>query len=108
MLKENNKKRVVTIVSMMVLAMLLMSVCVCFADVGDDVANGITQAITTIRKIINPIATVAVIGCGVYCIMGSDPQNIQKAKKWGIAIFIGLVLINLASPIVNWASSIGK
>ena len=91
-----------------VLAIALSMTAVCFADVGDDIATGITTAITTVRKIINPIATIAVIGCGIYCIMGSDPTNIKKAKSWAIAIFVGLILINVAGPIVDWASSIGK
>ena len=90
------------------LVLVFSMTAVCFADVGDDIATGINTAISTVKKIINPIATIAVIGCGVYCIMGSDPTNIKKAKSWGIAIFVGLVLINVAGPIVEWASSIGK
>ena len=90
------------------LALVLSSVAFVFADVGDDVSAGIISALGTLRKIVNPIATIAVIGCGIYCIMGSDPQNIKKAKTWGISIFVGLLVINLADKIVSWASLIGK
>ena len=78
-----------------------------FADVGDDIATGIKNALGTVKKIVNPVATIAVIGCGLYLIMGSDPQNLKKAKTWGISIFAGLLIINLADQIINWASSIG-
>lgn len=105
-----NRRRTALIVLIAVVTLVLMSTVVAFAagDVGDQIASGINDAIKTVRKIINPIATIAVIGCGIYCIMGSDPQNIKKAKTWGIAIFVGLILINIAGPIVDWASSIGK
>jgi len=103
-----NKKTKALLMLVLVLGLIFMSTVVCFADVGDQIAGGINDAIKTVRKIINPIATIAVIGCGIYCIMGSDPQNIKKAKTWGIAIFVGLILINIAGPIVDWASSIGK
>ena len=96
------------IVIMLALMLVLASTAVCFADVGDDIAGGILSAIVTLRKVVNPIAIIAVIGCGIYCIMGSDPTNIKKAKTWGISIFVGLVVINLADKIVAWASMIGK
>lgn len=81
---------------------------VVFADVGDDINAGITEALTTVKKIVNPIATVAVIGCGLYLLMGSDPQSLKKAKTWGLSIFAGLLIINLADRIVTWASAIGR
>ena len=96
------------IVICLALILVLSSAAFVFADVGDDVSAGILSALTTLRKIVNPIATIAVIGCGIYCIMGSDPQNIKKAKTWAISIFVGLLVINLADKIVAWASMIGK
>lgn len=103
------KKRIVAIAMLSLILVLCLSV-VAFAtnDVGDEVAEGLYTAIATIRKIINPIAIIAVIGCGVYCIAGGDPTYLKKAKTWAISIFIGLVVINLAPSIVEWASSIGK
>lgn len=102
-------KKIVAIIMLSIILVLCFSV-VAFAatDVGDEVAEGLNSAITTIRKIINPIAVIAVIGCGVYCIAGSDPTYLKRAKTWAISIFIGLVVINLAPSIVEWASSIGK
>jgi len=95
-------------VIILALILVLSSFVLAFADVGDDVSEGIKSALTTIKKVVNPIATIAVIGCGIYCIMGSDPQNIKKAKTWAISIFVGLLVINLADKIVAWASLIGK
>ena len=80
---------------------------VMLAPIGDGVARGINEVIAQIRSIVNPIATVAIIGCGLYLLLGSDPVNIKRAKSWGLSILVGLIIINLASQIVAWASSIG-
>ncbi len=77
------------------------------ATIGDDVAAGITEVISQIRTIVNPIATVAIIGCGLYLLLGSDPAYIKKAKGWAMSILIGLIIINLAGKIVEWASALG-
>ena len=99
-------KRIFAVV--LALVMCLALGVTAFADVGETIAGGIETAIGTIKTIINPVAVVAVIGCGLYCILGSDPMNIKKAKSWGLGIFCGLLLINLAQPIVNWAQSIAQ
>lgn len=75
--------------------------------IGDEIKNGINEVIAQIRTIVNPIATVAIIGCGMYLLLGSDPVNIKRAKSWGLSILVGLIIINLASQIVDWASAIG-
>ncbi len=77
------------------------------ATIGDEAARGINEVIAQIRSIVNPIATVAIIGCGLYLLLGSDPVNIKRAKSWGLSILVGLIVINLAGKIVEWASSIG-
>ncbi len=77
------------------------------APIGDEVARGINEIIAQIRSIVNPIATVAIIGCGLYLLLGSDPAYIKRAKGWGLSILVGLIVINLAGQIVAWASSIG-
>ena len=33
--------------------------------IGDEIKNGINEVIAQIRTIVNPIATVAIIGCGL-------------------------------------------
>ena len=80
---------------------------IAFMTVGDQIAGGIKSIQTELLKIVNPIAIIAVIGCGLYLLLGSDPQYIKKAKSWGIAILVGLVIINVADDIVGWAASIG-
>ncbi len=76
------------------------------APIGDEVARGINEVIAQIRSIVNPIATVAIIGCGLYLLLGSDPVNIKRAKGWGLSILVGLIVINLADIIVERASAL--
>ena len=75
--------------------------------IGDEIKNGINEVIAQIRTIVNPIATVAIIGCGLYLLLGSDPAYIKRAKGWGLSILVGLIVINLAGKIVEWASALG-
>ncbi len=74
------------------------------APIGDEAARGINEVIAQIRSIVNPIATVAIIGCGLYLLLGSDPVNIKRAKSWGLSILVGLIVINLADIIAERAS----
>lgn len=77
-------------------------------DIGQEISTGINSALSTIRAIVNPIATVAVVACGIYLVSGQgDPQSVKKAKTWGITIFVGILIINLADKIVQWAQGIG-
>ena len=68
--------------------------------------NDILQVIATIRAIANPIAILAVVIMGIYLIVGHDDQTIRVVKRWAISIAVGLILINLAEPIVNWLQTI--
>ncbi|MCR5096989.1 MAG: TrbC/VirB2 family protein [Erysipelotrichaceae bacterium] len=68
--------------------------------------NAILQVIATIRSIANPIAILAVVIMGIYLIVGHDDQTIRVVKRWAISIAVGLILINLAEPIVNWLQTI--
>lgn len=108
MRKEVMKKTVFLILALALVIVFCFSAFAFADDIGDEVANGLNTAITTLKKIINPIAVIAVIGCGIYCIAGGDPTYLKRAKTWGISIFVGLIIINLAPSIVAWASSIGK
>lgn len=97
---------------------LLLALCLIFAfgatayaadisDIGATVSSGIRSIIATVRSVINPIAILATIGCGLYFILGDDQANVKKAKSWGIGILAGLLLINVAEPLVDWASRLG-
>lgn len=79
-----------------------------YADVGDDIAGGIKNITNVILRIVNPIAVLAVVIIGIYCIMAENEQAKSKAKSWLIWIVIGLILINLAQPLVDTLSGIGK
>ena len=75
-----------------------------FAD--DDIAGKITKGIfgiiDIVKNIANPIAITGVVICGLLTIFGYNMQTITKVKGWLIAILIGLLMINLAEPIVTW------
>ena len=74
--------------------------------IGEQIGGGISKIGSEIMAVINPVAIVAVICCGFYLVLGSDPQYIKKAKSWGISILIGLIIANLADKIVGWASGL--
>lgn len=74
--------------------------------VGDKISGGVDKIIRELMKIVNPIATVAIVGCGLYLLLGSDPMYIKKAKSWGLSILVGLIIINLAETIVTWAAGL--
>jgi len=71
------------------------------------VVGAINQVIATIRNIANPIAVLSLVCMGIYMASGGgNSQTVQKVKAWAISLAIGLVLINLAEPIVNWLQTI--
>ena len=71
------------------------------------ISTAIKTVIATVRNIANPIAILSLVLMGVYLLMGSDQQTLSKVKRWAISVAIGLILINMAEPIVNWLQSIG-
>lgn len=97
----------VVIATILVVSLLIMAQ-PALADVGDDVAGGISDITKTIRKIVNPIAITATVICGIYMLVGSDPASLKKVKTWLISIIAGLLLVNLAQPLIDWAASIAK
>ena len=70
------------------------------------VANAINQIIDMVKSIANPIAVLSLVIMGVYLLLGSDTQTMSKVKRWAISIAIGLILINMANPIVTWLQNI--
>ena len=74
--------------------------------VGDKISGGVDKIIRELMKIVNPIATVAIVGCGLYLLLGSDPMYIKKATSGGLSILVGLIIINLAETIVTWAAGL--
>ena len=104
-MKEVFKKiKVGALVAAGTLATSTMSV---FADVGDDISKGIKDITKIIIKIADPIAILAVVIIGIYCIMGENETTKSKAKSWLIWIVIGLILINVAPVLIDTISGIG-
>lgn len=71
-------------------------------DIAAKISTGIFGVIDIVRNIANPIAITGVVICGLLMIFGANSQNIAKVKAWLIAILVGLLMINLAEPIVIW------
>ena len=75
-------------------------------DIITSITSQLSLLIDSVRGFANTAAIIALIGCGLYLIFGSNPRYIEKAKSWGIAIIIGLIIINGADPIVKWAQNV--
>lgn len=97
----------IAIISVLAISMFVMAP-TAFADVGDQVKAGIEDITKTIKKVVNPIAITAAVICGIFLIVGSDPASLKKVKTWLISIIGGLLLVNLAGPLVNWASNLAS
>ena len=80
-------------------------------DVTQQIEGGIWTLINVIKNIANPLAVLAVVIIGIYLVwagsQGSNSKSVTAARAWLICIIIGLVLINLAKPIVDWLQTIG-
>lgn len=73
-----------------------------------DVSGAINTVISTIRQIVVPIATLALVIIGVSMVISDDASTKQKCKNWIISIAIGMALIVLAEPIAKWLQGIAK
>ena len=60
---------------------------------------------TELKNLANPLGIVAMICCGLLWLVSSDPQTVMKAKQWLFRIFIGIVIVNLATTIIQAISS---
>ena len=96
----------ILVTSMLVMAQTAFAAGDVVGDVGDKVARGIGSVTETIKKIVNPLAITAAVICGIFLIVGSDPTSLRRVKSWLIAIIGGLLLVNLADPLVKWANNL--
>ena len=71
----------------------------------DTIKNLITTVGNELLGLVNPIAIVAMIACGILWVISSDPQTVQKAKSWLFRIAIGIAVANLAVSVVNLISN---
>ena len=98
----DNKKigKLITILAILNLAFIPHAV---FAeDISTKISDGIMGIVKIVRNIANPVAIAGVVICGLYMQFGPNTQTQSKVKSWLIAILIGLMMINLAEPIVSW------
>lgn len=76
-------------------------------EMDTQISAAITQVINTVKNIANPIATLSLIAMGLYLAAFGENQNtIDKVKRWFVTLAVGMILINLAEPIVKWLESI--
>lgn len=117
--KRLSTKTIAIIMLIVIATMLVVSMCMTVQPVlaadGDKVSNigtkvgkSIEDITETIKDIVNPIATVAVVCCAIFLLVGSDPTSLRRVKTWMISIIGGLLLVNLSKPLVEWASNIVK
>ena len=77
-------------------------------DIGGQITAAFKDVYNIVKSIANPIAVVAIAVMGIYLLIGSDPQTIKKVKTWAISIIIGMILVNAAQTIADWASKLGN
>ena len=117
--KRLSTKTIAIIMLIVIATMLVVSMCMTVQPVlaadGDKVSNigtkvgkSIEDITETIKDIVNPIATVAVVCCAIFLLVGSDPTSLRRVKTWMISIIGVLLLVNLSKPLVEWASNIVK
>ncbi|MBQ6148508.1 MAG: TrbC/VirB2 family protein [Oscillospiraceae bacterium] len=73
---------------------------------NNQISSAILAVVAMVKSIANPIAVLAIVVMGIYLIVGHDDQTLRAVKKWAISIAVGLVLINMAEPIITWLQSI--
>lgn len=76
--------------------------------IGSQITKAFKDVYDIFKSIANPIAVVAIAVMGIYLLIGSDPQTIKKVKTWAISIIVGMILVNAAQTIADWASKLGQ
>jgi type IV secretory pathway VirB2 component (pilin) len=76
--------------------------------IGSQISKAFKDVYSIFQSIANPIAVVAIAVMGIYLLIGSDPQTIKKVKTWAISIIVGMILVNAAPTIADWASKLGQ
>ena len=53
------------------------------------------------RQLIMPVCAVLMIFLGLTVISATDPQSVASAKKWGLRIFIGFLIVMFAPTLLD-------
>ncbi len=75
-------------------------------DIWSTLSSSLTSVANSIKTIVNPIGIIAMIICGIMYIVSQNPQTAEKAKVWGLRILIGVVVVNVADKIIEWAQTL--
>ena len=74
-----------------------------FADVGESIASGLGSAWALMKTIGLPIAGIAAVMCAFYIFTGGE-KGMEKAKKIGLYLVIGLAVLYLGPWLIETAS----
>lgn len=76
--------------------------------------NGLGNATTmieglaaTMKTYVTPVATVALVICGLWWIIGGKKSS-DEAKSWLKRIAVGIAIAYAATAIVNWIESLAS
>lgn len=71
------------------------------ADLGTAFDSFFQDTYVAIRKFLFWPAIIALAGCGLTIVISSNPQATERAKNWGLRIFIGIAIAYGAPMIVQ-------
>lgn len=73
--------------------------------------NLASTILTMVRNMALPICAILLIFLGLTVMTATDPQSVASAKKWGIRILVGFLIIMFAPTILDtlkaFTSSVG-
>jgi hypothetical protein len=72
-----------------------------------NVTTGLENIATTIRDILGAAALVAILVAALTNQMVHDARAKDRAKEFGVAAVVGLLLAAFAPAIVNWFANLG-
>ena len=82
-----------------------------FADGAGDIEGNINAAaegvFSFIKGVVTAIAIAGLAACGLVLLLGLGGQRAaENAKAWMVRIAIGLMIIYMAEPLINWVKSV--
>ena len=76
---------------------------VVYAEAGlvGSLQNLAGSVLDTVRNIVLPLFGILTIFLGLTVMTATDPQSVASAKRWGLRIFIGFLIIMFAPTILD-------
>ena len=67
----------------------------------DGLQNLANTVLNLTRQIVMPICAVLLIFLGLTVMSATDPQSVASAKKWGLRILIGFLIVMFAPTLLD-------